>query len=138
MSIKFNMFIMLICLVTIVYGSDVPLLGGSCDYKAYKGHAVITSITLNEKNRKKSLQEYVVKFSFIPVSTITEKFAQPEGKEFVFLVDNSRYPTRKCLEKNAIQVGKILDCTLRVIVGGTCTPILFEFPGIKSDHCLEN
>jgi len=46
------------------------------------------------------------------------------------MLKNSGYPGPKFLEKYGIEAGKSFECHLKVIVKGTCTPILFEFPTI--------
>ncbi len=48
------------------------------------------------------------------------------------------YPGPQFLEKYGIGVGKVFDCYLKVIIKGTCTPMLFEFPSIRLDDYFEN
>lgn len=103
-----------------------PLVGGPCDYKHYEGLAKITSIN----QRADSGNGYEVKFSFQSDQEIDEPYAQTEGREFLLLTKNGSYPGATFLEKNGIEVGSVLDCTLNVIVRGACTPIIFEFPSI--------
>jgi hypothetical protein len=102
-------------------------VGGECEYKSYKGHAKIISIT-PKKESDPSKDEYEIKFLFFPEQEIKESFAQVEGKEFLLLISDAYSPGRKFIEKHDIKVGKIFHCTLRVIVKGTCPPMIFEFP----------
>lgn len=122
---------------TFAHGAEQLLSGGVCEYKEYKGYATISSITIKNDSRKKSHEQYIVKFSFTSETEVKEKYARTEGKQFVLLLANSGYPGQKYLEKYGIHVGKIFDCTMKVIIGGTCTPVLFEFPNIKLDDYRE-
>ena len=111
--------------------------GGPCEYKTYEGRAIIISITQKTRPSSSSHETFEVKFSFDSDQNVTEKFAHPEGKEFVLLLNNSEYPERRFLEKYDIQVGKVFECHMKVIIKGTCTPIIFEFPKIRLDDYLE-
>jgi len=111
--------------------------GGQCEYKKYKGRAKIISITKKTKPPRYSHEVFEVKFTFDSDQEITENFARTEGKEFVLLLNNSEYPGPKFLKKYNIRVGEVLECHMKVITKGTCTPIIFEFPTIKLDDYFE-
>lgn len=137
--------VLIICLIIYIYAvhaedmvSNERLIGGPCEYTQYKGHAKIISIT--KKNERESYlhERYEVKFLFIPDQEIKESYAQAEGKEFLLMLSNSSYPGPKFLEKYGIRTEKVFDCNLKVIIKGTCTPILFEFPSIALDDYFEN
>jgi len=143
MRVIFSVFILAIIIgANIIEANDrmnkmnnPPIAGGRCEYKEYPGYAKITSITKinipGEPNER-----YEVKFMFYPYQEVEEGHAQVEGKEFLLLLTNSSYPGPKFLKKYGIKVGKVFDCYLKVIVRGTCTPILFEFPSIRlDDYC---
>jgi len=109
------------------------VLGGPCDYKTYKGHAAITHIAPKEIPGDRDLppcQSYDVKFIFFPDEAIDEPHGRIEGREHTLMLTNSRYPGPRFLEKYGIRTGKSFECHVKVIVRGTCTPILFEFPTI--------
>ena len=114
-----------------------PSAGGPCDYKKYQGQAKIISISPKTGPRHNSRDIYEVKFSFSTTQEIVEKFAQPEGKEFLMLLNNSAYPNTQFLEKYNIRVGKVFECSMNVIVQGTCTPVTFEFPTIRLDDYID-
>lgn len=114
--------------------------GGPCEYREYKGRAVITSIREKEKIRsaaKGSHRLREVKFSFFPEETIQETFVQVKGRQYDLKLENSSDPWLGFLEKYAIKEGKTFDCILRVITRGTCTPLLFDFPSIDLGDLLE-
>ena len=143
MRVIFSVFILAIIIgANIIVANDrmnkmnnPPITVGRCEYKEYPGYAKITSITKinipGEPNER-----YEVKFMFYPYQEVEEGHAQVEGKEFLLLLTNSSYPGPKFLKKYGIKVGKVFDCYLKVIVRGTCTPIIFEFPSIRlDDYC---
>jgi len=107
---------------------DLPI-GGSCAYKQYEGITEIISI--KERSYPK-IDSYEIKFMFYPDAEIEEQFAKTEGREFLLLTKRGSYPRATFIMENNIEVGKVLDCTLNVIIKGSCTPIIFEFPSIKN------
>ena len=128
--------------VSSVYGevkiNSEFLVGGQCDYKQYKGLAKIVSITKLADSTRYSHERYEVKFRFTSDQEIKESFVQTEGREYLLMLGHSYYPGPKFLEKYGIEVGKVFDCYLKVIIKGSCTPVLFEFPFIKLDDYFEN
>jgi len=109
------------------------VLGGPCDYKTYKGHATIVHIAKKEIHRAHNLppyQSYEVKFIFFTDKDIDEPYGRIEGKEQTLMLINSQYPGPEFLEKYGIETGKSFECHLKVIIKGTCSPIIFEFPTI--------
>lgn len=107
-----------------------PMVGGPCEYKAYAGMAEVISVTRAGSAENRSKDEYEVKCSFHPEGHIEEQFAQTAAREFRLYVDNDVNPGRRFIDQYDIKVGKRIPCVLRVIVRGTCTPVLFEFPWI--------
>lgn len=103
-----------------------PLLGGQCDYKNYSGEAEIVSL---QKNTHEG-GGFLVKFSFHPSEQISQEWADPRGKVFELLMSDMSYPDSAFVEKYSLKPGQRLDCVMRVIVRGTCTPILFDFPSL--------
>ena len=65
---------------------------------------------------------------FYPKQKISERFAQLDGKENLLLTKRQAYPSASFIQRNGIEVGKEFDCILKVIVKGTCTPTIVEFP----------
>jgi hypothetical protein len=102
-------------------------VGGKCEYKAYKGRAEIISV-ISRRESTELKDEYEIKFLFFPDLEIKESYAQVKGREFLFLINNAYFPDRAFIVKQDIKAGKIFNCTLQVIVRGSCTPMMFEFP----------
>ena len=113
-------------------------VGGECEYKKYAGEAKITSIEKVAAASGEMRGRYEVKFAFTPDRKVEEPFAQTEGKEFLLMVGHAYNPGPKFLEKYGIEMGKTFRGYLKVIIKGTCTPILFEFPSIRLDDYGED
>ena len=117
------------------------VVGGQCDYKKYEGQATIVSIDRKEppdNYRGPAYENYEVKFTFHADETIQEKHGRIEGRKFLLLLKNSWYPGPKFLKKYGIEEGRSFDCYLKVIIRGTCTPIIFDFPTIDRGDYFEN
>jgi hypothetical protein len=136
--IALSMSFVLLVFVSFACWGGGMIVGGPCEYKQYPGKAVITSITPGTEPGKTPGESYVVKFTFSPEQEIQEEFARTAGKEFLLLLTNSTYPGPRFLEKYGIRVGKVFDCVMKVIVKGTCTPRIFEFPSIRLDDYSED
>lgn len=104
------------------------LVGGQCDYKRYRGTAEIVLVARIGQGQESYQDEHEVKFVFHPQEAIKEPFAQVRGREFPLLMDSGTRPTGIFLEQHGIRVGVYLECDLKVIIRGSCTPVMFEFP----------
>jgi hypothetical protein len=117
-----------------VRADDIPagnmIVGGPCTYKEYNGRGHITAIKQKNPNDPND-DSYEVRFQFHPNETISEPFAQFEGRELLLHTRQHKSPRREYLEKNGIEEGKDFDSILHVIVKGTCTPTIFEFPSLE-------
>ena len=118
--------------------SKEHIVGGECKYKKYEGDARIISIEKVTGPSGDLRERYEVKFAFTPDRKVEESFAQTEGREFLLMVGHAYYPGPKFLKKYGIEVGKVFEAYLNVIIKGTCTPILFEFPSIRLDDYGED
>ena len=121
--------------------SSRRVVGGPCDYEAYKGQATIISIhrkELPDNYGGPAYEKYEVKFTFHPNEAIQERHGRIEGGEPLLLLQNSWYPGPRFLQKYGIAEGKRFDCYLKVITRGTCTPIIFDFPTIDLADYFEN
>jgi hypothetical protein len=106
-----------------------PLVGGPCTYKRYPGRAQIVSIKPVILPGETGTV-FEVRYSFHSEEKIIEPFARTEGRTFTLTLKNGTRPNQEFLDKYRIETGRFFDCTLQVIVKGTCTPTLFEFSGI--------
>jgi len=118
-------------------------LGGTCTYDDYPGACEIVSILKTEESAHQAdvgggpgYEGYEVLFVFRPDEpmNLTENWDELVfGREHLLQLCNSWYPGPKFLEKYNITEGAVFDCTLKLIAGGTCSPIIFEFDEI--DRC---
>jgi hypothetical protein len=135
-------FVVLLTFAYSVYAEDKVgaerIIGGECQYKQYQGRAEIVSITPIGRPAGYLSDRYEVKFRFTPNQKIEEPLVQTEGRESLLLLNHNYYPGLDFLEKYDMKVGKFLDCTLKMIVRGTCTPMLFDFPFISPEDIERN
>lgn len=108
------------------FNAAMLILGGPCTYKEYRGYSHISAI----KQKINNEDSYEVRFQFHPDRDITEPYAQVKGKELLLHTKRHTSPGKTYLQKNEIAVGKDFDTILHVIVKGTCTPTIFEFPSL--------
>ena len=111
-----------------------PVLGGNCVYKTYPGTATITEVAAVEHEGGEAEKIFRVKFVFAPSEPIREPFAQVEGRKFELVASDFSHLSGTFLKKHGIEEGGTLNCDLKVITQGTCTPVLFEFPELKPDE----
>ncbi len=109
-----------------------PWAGGPCEYHRYEGRAEIVSLRKIPDPQDRAGEKYEVRFRFVPKEEIKESFLQVEGREFLLEINQSPYLSLEFIEQHGIQIGSFLDGYLQVIVKGTCTPVLFEFPSLSS------
>jgi len=107
--------------------------GGPCRYKSYPGQATILSIAGIPERKSGQVNRFEVKFSFIPQETIPESFARVDGMIFNLYGNNFQSPDSDFLAANGLHAGRVLEGNLQVIVSGTCTPVVFDFPSLKRE-----
>lgn len=118
-------------------------LGGGCSYEDHPGACEIVSVLKTEESAHQAevgggpgYEGYEVWFIFCPDEpmNLTENWDELVfGREHLLQLCNSWYPGPMFLEKYNIAEGEVFDCTLKLITGGTCSPIIFEFDEI--DQC---
>jgi hypothetical protein len=113
-----------------------PKVGGTCEYKDYEGFAKIVSVQKADlgnaaESRKLPTDSYKVTYTFHPDMKIQEPFVHLEARNFILLMPDSTYPDALIIQKNNIVSGKKLNCVLKVITKGACTPMIFIFPTLK-------
>ena len=115
--------------------------GGPCEYKIYKGSARVISVCKKETPKRyggPSYESYDVRFCFFPGEEIKEPHLKFEGKEYPLMLTNSWHPGPKFLKKYGIEQDKRFECHLKVIIRGTCTPVIFDFPSINLSDYFEH
>ena len=78
-----------------VESSEPSVVGGPCEYKQYKGRAIIISIipkALPDHYTGPFYKNYELRFRFIPDEEIKEVYGKVQGKEYVLRLANSWYP----------------------------------------------
>ena len=114
--------------------ADQPhIVGGPCEYKNYPGKAEIISVEPTPPRpqaAKPAFPPYTVMFRFRPQQNLHGEGLYVEGKLYRLTLPGGADPGPRFLEKYKIRPGSVLDCQIRFIRKGTCTPVLFFFPGI--------
>lgn len=103
--------------------------GGPCEYASYEGNARIVSIIPADSTEAGERSCFAVKFEFIPDRPVTEGAFRTD-KTYTLHRSDGGLPDKAFLEKRGITVGSSVRGVMKVIVKGTCTPVLFEFPGL--------
>lgn len=120
-------------------------IGGPCAYHDYPGTATITRVEKTDASREQGTassgpgyEGYEVWFRFVTEQPVAEEWAR-EGmaREHLFQLANSWYPGDRYLRRYGLAAGKSYRCVLKVIVSGTCTPTVFDFPELKRDDYFE-
>lgn len=105
------------------------MVGGKCTYRDYPGNAVIVSINPSPDSSRGHTVH--VKFTFRPDEAVAQKWAYHAGKQYLMTLEGGRLPDDKYIEKMKIKVGAVAPVVMSVITGGTCTPIMFQWPSHK-------
>ena len=107
--------------------TEKRLVGGSCEYKSYSGSATIVSIQESVPTSEAKDKYYEILFSFQTDQLIDESFVRTEKKNYS-LLDKNTLPDQTFVTRHGITVNRVFPCVMKVIVRGTCTPVMFEFP----------
>jgi hypothetical protein len=108
-------------------------VGGPCTYADYPGVAAILAVTPAAPDKNRPTPPYpgmTVTYTFSASSALPPQGIHLEGKVQTLTLVNGWAPGRRFLEKYGIRPGASLPCVLRIIKSGTCTPMIFDFPGI--------
>ncbi len=117
-------------------------IGGPCEYKDYKGIALIVSIQKAKQSFRindsgGSVDLFEVMFHFYSNEKIEKSFVNYECMSFMLLKPDNSLPDCDFLKKYSIAPGKKLECIIKIITKGSCNPIIFHFPGFKIDCSKE-
>jgi len=121
-------------------------MGGECVYNVYDGFANITRVEKTERSRQQAkvpgnpgYEGYEVSYVISLREPISESWAKDVvKKEYVFTLKNSWYPGERYLEKYGLKVGEELPIQVRIIIMGTCTPVILELQTIDREDYFES
>ncbi len=108
-------------------------VGGPCTYADHPGTATILAVVPAVPDKNVPAPPYpgmTVTYVFKAAASLPIQGIHEEGKTQTLTLINGWPPGKRFLEKYGIRPGAALPCVLRIIRSGTCTPLLFEFPGI--------
>ncbi|MBU0504222.1 MAG: hypothetical protein ABH882_04330 [Candidatus Omnitrophota bacterium] len=154
-----------ICLFTLVFLSGIGLVyaqtkkkdkdaqkvvGGPCQYQAFKGKCRVTSIDITDFSRKQAnisagpgYEGYEIRFRFIPLQplegdNIQWAKADIANKRYLLLLGNSWYPGLGYIKKYGLGIERSFNCDLKILTKGTCTPMGFIFNDINATDYFES
>ncbi|MFP5238863.1 MAG: hypothetical protein ACLGQW_03440 [Acidobacteriota bacterium] len=105
------------------------LRGGPCSYEEHPGTATIVSVTALPRTSPEAYQPHRILFTFQAEPMLADPLYAP-GKVHEMTLTGGAAPGRKFVEKYGITQGRKIPTVIRLIRGGTCTPVLFRFQGI--------
>lgn len=139
----YRKFRMILCIIMVLgltlvgkgYGqgkmiNNERIVGGECNYTSYPGEARIVSVIKKPGTESPVSFSYEIRFTFHSDHVIKEPFARTEGKTYLLLHANS-YPDDGFIKQHDIAKDRVYPCVMKVIVKGTCTPVIFEFPTME-------
>jgi hypothetical protein len=107
------------------------LVGGPCQYADFPGQATVTAVGPQaEPDQGLSYAGLAVTFTFAPDRPIAGEPLYVPGKVHHLTLAGGRAPGQRFVDKYKLRPGLVLPCRLRIIRQGTCTPVLFDFPGL--------
>ncbi|WP_243309974.1 hypothetical protein [Fundidesulfovibrio agrisoli] len=104
-------------------------VGGPCTYQEHPGTATIVSVTALPRTSPEAYQPHRILFTFQAQPMIADPLYAP-GKVHEMTLTGGAAPGGKFVEKYGIAQGRKIPAAIRLIRGGTCTPVLFRFQGI--------
>lgn len=105
------------------------LVGGPCRYDDVPGQATIVAVTPQETGNRLD-----VAFTFTPQKPLTNEPLYEPAKIRHLTLTGGQAPGPRFVRKYGIRPGRTVPCRMRLIRKGTCTPVLFAFPGIDCTH----
>ena len=130
----------LACLPVLANAAALERVGGPCRYESYPGTATFTDVKAWQPESPTAgvptpYPPLAVAFTFTPAQPIMNESLYKPGVVHTFTLINCMPPGPRFAAKYGIKAGAVVPCQLRVIRQGTCTPVVFEFPGIdRADY----
>ena len=133
-------FVALACLPVLADAASLERAGGPCRYESYPGTATFVDVKAWQPESPMAgvptpYPPLTVTFQFVPNQPITDEPLYKPDAVHTFTLINSMPPGPRFAAKYGIKACATVPCQLRVIREGTCTPVVFEFPGIdRADY----
>ena len=110
------------------------MVGGPCRYEAFPGKATIVSVTPQPDNNGRS-HPVRVTYTFRPDTPTNGDPLVKSDAVHTLTLTGGTLPEQAFVDTHGLSTGRVLPCILQRIRQGTCTPVLFDFPGIDlTDH----
>lgn len=128
------------CRPALAQAAGPERVGGPCSYESYPGTVTFVDVKPWQPESPTAgvptpYPPLAVTFTFTPAQPLTNEPLYKPGVVHTFTLINSMPPGPRFAAKYGITAGAAVPCQLRVIRSGTCTPVVFEFPGIdRADY----
>ncbi|EHJ46804.1 hypothetical protein DFW101_0787 [Solidesulfovibrio carbinoliphilus subsp. oakridgensis] len=114
------------------------MVGGPCRYASFPGKGTIVSVGPVPPGDSGNFPPtpyppLAVTFTFTPNAPVAGEPDAPHA----FTLANGMPPGPRYVERYGLAPGSVLPCELRRIRHGTCTPVLYVFPGIDAADYFE-
>lgn len=96
-------------------------VGGPCEYRDVPGTCRVDTIEPSGANAYG--EGFRTLFTFLPESS-----SEPQASGVALKIGDGQDPTDRYLRENRIAPGRSFPCVRRVLVRGTCTPVVYAFP----------
>ena len=109
------------------------IIGGPCRYAEIVGVATITGVQDAPEGAYNCRGAVEVLFTFAPNdSSARDRYRFPAWSDIGqrLTVGEGLNPPRKWVEEQGMVEGKQFPCVRSEITRGTCTPVIFKFPGV--------
>jgi hypothetical protein len=113
-------------------------VGGACGYRDIEGTCTITSIAAADPQLANCAPDPVaVTFSFAPTVAPSPPYLYPGRPDtgITLTIDGGENPPLSCVTALGIIEGSQHACTRREETAGSCTPVVFEIPGLDFSGC---
>lgn len=105
-------------------GDSAMRVGGPCEYREVAGTCRFDTIEPSGANAYG--EGFRTLFTFFPESS-----SEPQASGVSLKIGDGQDPTNRYLRENRIEPGRRFPCVRRVLVRGTCTPVIYAFPEFR-------
>ncbi len=111
--------------------------GGPCDYVDVAGTCTVRTVedaSANDFRCEGGPQSKKVTFEFVPTDASAKlEYGGADPARDVLTAGGGQLPSAGWLQANSVAEGASFGCTRKHITGGTCSPVVWEFPTLKLD-----
>ena len=138
----FVIILALVVLIGIFIGcNEGKMDGGPCKYSSIPGIAIIEIVKSAESSGNNCRDAVEIIFDFIPDNPIIINqyhFPSYPDTGINFTVGDGKNPPAEWAQNKGLIKNSSHRCIRKEITGGTCTPVIFEFPDIDCTDYIDD